>query len=77
MAKRMDPILPILSILGYWATTLGSFGGPGRAQKYVKQGPQWYLGPEPLNIDYCPKFLGVDLSIPQGSICEKNAYFRA
>ena len=29
MAKRMDPILPVLSILGYWAIILGSFGGPG------------------------------------------------
>ena len=28
MAKIMDPILPILSILGYWAIILGSFGGP-------------------------------------------------
>ena len=30
MAKTMDPILPIVSVLGYWATVLGSFGGPGR-----------------------------------------------
>ena len=30
MAKTMDPILPILSVLGYWAIILGSFGGPGR-----------------------------------------------
>ena len=29
MAKIMDPILPILSILGYWAIILGSFGSPG------------------------------------------------
>ena len=29
MAKIMDPILPILSILGYWAVVLGSFGGSG------------------------------------------------
>ena len=29
MAKIMDPILPIFSILGYWAIILGSFGGPG------------------------------------------------
>ena len=29
MAKIMDPILPLLSILGYWAIVLGSFGGPG------------------------------------------------
>ena len=29
MAQKMDPILPILSILGYWAIILGSFGGPG------------------------------------------------
>ena len=26
MAKIMDPILPIDSILGYWAIILGSFG---------------------------------------------------
>ena len=30
MAKIMVPVLPILSILGYWAIILGSFGGPGR-----------------------------------------------
>ena len=30
MAKMMDPTLPIVSILRYWAITLGSFGGPGR-----------------------------------------------
>ena len=29
MAKIMDPILPILSMLGYWAIILGYFGGPG------------------------------------------------
>ena len=29
MAKIMDPILPILSILGYQAIVLGSFGGAG------------------------------------------------
>ena len=28
-AKIMDPILPLLSILGYWANILGSFGGSG------------------------------------------------
>ena len=31
MAKIMDPILPILSALGYWAIILGSFGGPGKS----------------------------------------------
>ena len=30
MANIMDPILPILDILGYWATILDSFGGSGR-----------------------------------------------
>ena len=30
MAKIMDPILTILSILGHWSILLGSFGGPGR-----------------------------------------------
>ena len=29
MAKIMDPIMPILSILGNWAIILGFFGGPG------------------------------------------------
>ena len=29
LAKIMDPVLPILSILGYRAIILGSFGGPG------------------------------------------------
>ena len=29
MAKIMDPVLSILSILGYWAIILGTFGGPG------------------------------------------------
>ena len=29
LAKIMDPILPILSIWGYSAIILGSFGGPG------------------------------------------------
>ena len=32
MAKKMAPILPILSILGYWSIILGSFGGPGGLQ---------------------------------------------
>ena len=31
MAKIMDPILPILSILGYRAIILGSVAGPGRS----------------------------------------------
>ena len=30
MAKIMDPILPILFVLGCWTVVLGSFGGPGR-----------------------------------------------
>ena len=29
MAKILDPMLPILSILEYWAIILGFFGGPG------------------------------------------------
>ena len=33
MAKIMDLVLPILSILGYRAFILGSFGGPGSYQK--------------------------------------------
>ena len=34
MANIMDPVLPILSILGYWAIILGSSGGPG-TQNYL------------------------------------------
>ena len=30
----MHPVLPVLSILGYWAIILGSLGGPGRYQVY-------------------------------------------
>ena len=29
MAKIMDLMLPIVSVLRYWANILGSFGGPG------------------------------------------------
>ena len=32
MAKIMDPVLPILSILGYKAIILGSSGGLGNSQ---------------------------------------------
>ena len=28
MTKKMDPILLVFSILGYWSIILGSFGGP-------------------------------------------------
>ena len=56
MAKIIDPILPILSILGYWAMILGSFGGPGnrtiRTQvarvllfSYVVLGAPWFRVP--------------------------------
>ena len=31
MAKTIDSIRPILSILGYWAIVLGSVGGPGNS----------------------------------------------
>ena len=30
MPKIMDPVLPKLSIVGYWAIILGTFGGPGK-----------------------------------------------
>ena len=30
MAKILDPILPVVSILGYWAIILGFFEGPGK-----------------------------------------------
>ena len=29
MAKITDPILPMVAILRYWATIVGSFGAPG------------------------------------------------
>ena len=45
MAKIMDPILPILSILEYWAIILGSFGGPGLFQVYMRQ-VRTHLNPE-------------------------------
>ena len=51
MAKIMDPILPILSILEYWAIILGSFGGPGRCLYSVAWSPPtplpWPSGPPP------------------------------
>ena len=31
MAKIMDPTLPLLSVLGFWAIILGYFGGPGNS----------------------------------------------
>ena len=49
MAKIMDSILPILSILEYWAIILGFFGGPGWFQIPY---PSWLLGPESPNIGY-------------------------
>ena len=35
MAKIMDSILPVLSILAYWSIVLGSFAGPGWSPKAV------------------------------------------
>ena len=32
MAKIMDPIMAVVSILGYWSIILGSFGGPGKSK---------------------------------------------
>ena len=49
MAKKMDPILSILSILGYWAIILGTFGGPGEDFQRiprVRRDP-FGLGPAP------------------------------
>ena len=37
MAKIMDPILPIISILRYRAIILGFFGGPGERKE---EGPK-------------------------------------
>ena len=30
MPKMMAPVLPILSIFGFWAVVLGTVGGPGK-----------------------------------------------
>ena len=43
MAKIMDPVLPILSILGCWAIIWSSFGGPGR-KKPLLRNPQYITG---------------------------------
>ena len=43
MAKILDPILPILSMLEYCAIILGSFGGPGlsaEAWRFVETCPR-------------------------------------
>ena len=29
MPKKVDVILPVLSVLGYWVIMFGIFGGPG------------------------------------------------
>ena len=39
MAKRMDPRLPRLSVLRYWAIVLGSFGGAGTLLRGTAQDP--------------------------------------
>ena len=62
MAKTMDPILPVLLILGCWAIILGSFGGPGRVQRFRV----WELGLGPaLAYDLKPKKTGRPSQIPQ------------
>ena len=45
MAKIVDPTLPVLSILGYRAIILGSFGGPGTFcfNPGSSHGPLWAL----------------------------------
>ena len=37
MAKIMDPILPILTVLGFWAIFGGSLGGPGSTGLHKKE----------------------------------------
>ena len=37
MAKIMDPLLPILSMLGYCVTVLGTFAGPGNLVLTLKR----------------------------------------
>ena len=32
MLKRIDPILPILLMAGFWAIVLSNFGGPGSSR---------------------------------------------
>ena len=43
MAKIIDPILPILSIFGYRAIILGSFGGSGKPKPLHKRGSYMLL----------------------------------
>ena len=56
MAKIMEPIPPILSILGYWAIFLGSFGGPGTWPLKEFYGPCTELGLRQAMI-YGPNFV--------------------
>ena len=44
MPKIMDSILPILSILGYWAIILGTFKGPGISTTITTSVDQAHLG---------------------------------
>ena len=63
MAKIMDPILPLLSILGYWSIVLGSFGGPGRCFPvgpcYGPVGFWWGLFYGPRFCIWCRVMMGI------------------
>ena len=61
MANIIDPILPIVSILGYWAIILGSFGGPGRL---MACGIFWHF--RPLE---CFLYGSAEWSEPTGGDC--------
>ena len=42
----MDPVLPILSILGYWSVVLGSCGGPDTCELLGRYHFSGYLDPQ-------------------------------
>ena len=43
--RIMDPILPLLSILGYWAMILGPYGGPGIRKNETKNSSKFKKDP--------------------------------
>ena len=70
MAKIMDPILPILSSLGYWAIIWGSFGGP-RRQVFWVLGRSRCLDSLSCDLGTCPGMYG-RLEAPQPSASHKT-----
>ena len=49
----MDPILPILSMLGYWAIILGSFGGPGITYVFTYIHKEKYMNHRYVHVSIC------------------------